>query len=89
MDDPEIFAKDKVRFELMRSFGWFISELSEHNAEYTPYFLKRDDQIADYDVPVDEYIRRSERNCVAMPKHVVSLWRARPFRLSAASNTDR
>lgn len=62
MDDPEIFAKDKVRFELMRSFGWFISESSEHNAEYTPYFLKRDDQIAAYDVPVDEYIRRSERN---------------------------
>jgi alpha-galactosidase len=62
MDNPDIFAKDKVRFELMRSFGWFVSESSEHNAEYTPYFLKRDDQIAAYDVPVDEYIHRSERN---------------------------
>jgi len=62
MDNPAIFAKDKVRFELMRSFGTFISESSEHNAEYTPYFLKRDDQIAAYDVPVDEYVRRSERN---------------------------
>lgn len=62
METPEIFAKDKVRFELMRSFGWFISESSEHNAEYTPHFLRRDDQIAEYDVPVDEYIRRSERN---------------------------
>jgi alpha-galactosidase len=62
MEDPQIFAKDKVRFELMRSFGWFVSESSEHNAEYTPYFLKRDDLIAEYDVPVDEYIRRSERN---------------------------
>ncbi|MBC8129197.1 MAG: alpha-glucosidase/alpha-galactosidase [Rhizobiaceae bacterium] len=62
MDDPETFAKDKVRFELMRSFGWFISESSEHNAEYTPYFLKHDDQIAEYDVPVDDYIRRSVRN---------------------------
>jgi alpha-galactosidase len=62
LESPEIFAKDKVRFELMRSFGWFVSESSEHNAEYTPYFLKRDDQIAAYNVPVDEYIRRSERN---------------------------
>jgi alpha-galactosidase len=62
MDDPAIFAKDKVRFELMRSFGWFVSESSEHNAEYTPYFLKDDRTIADYDVPVDEYVRRSERN---------------------------
>ena len=62
LDDPEIFAKDKIRFELMRAFGWFVSEFSEHTAEYTPYFLRREDQIAEFDVPVDEYIRRSERN---------------------------
>jgi alpha-galactosidase len=61
-EDPAIFAKDKVRFELLRQLGWFVSESSEHTAEYTPYFLRRDDQIAEYDVPVDEYIRRSERN---------------------------
>ena len=62
MDKPEIFAKDKVRFELMRLLGRFVSESSEHSAEYTPYFLRRDDQIAAYDVPVDEYVRRSVRN---------------------------
>ena len=61
-DDPAIFAQDKVRFELLRYLGWFVSESSEHTAEYTPYFLRRNDQIAAYDVPVDEYIRRSERN---------------------------
>ena len=62
MADPAIFAKDKVRFELMRALGWFVSESSEHNAEYTPHFLRRDDQIDAYDVPVDEYVRRSIRN---------------------------
>jgi alpha-galactosidase len=62
MQDPEIYRQDKVRFELMRCFGRFISESSEHNAEYTPYFLKRDALIAEFDVPVDEYVRRSERN---------------------------
>ena len=61
-EKPEIFAKDKVRFELMRVLGRFVSESSEHSAEYTPYFLRRDDQIAAYDVPVDEYVRRSVRN---------------------------
>ena len=60
--DPAIFAKDKVRFELMHQLGRFVSESSEHTAEYTPYFLRRDDQIAAFDVPVDDYIRRSERN---------------------------
>jgi alpha-galactosidase len=61
-EDPAIFGQDKVRFELLRHLGWFVSESSEHTAEYTPYFLRRDDQIAEYDVPVDEYVRRSERN---------------------------
>ena len=61
-ENPGIFARDKVRFELMRFLGRFVSESSEHSAEYTPYFLRRDDQIAAYDVPVDEYVRRSVRN---------------------------
>ncbi len=62
MENPEIYAKDKVRFELMRTLGYFVTESSEHNAEYTPYFLRRDDLIEQHDVPVDEYIRRSEDN---------------------------
>ncbi len=62
MADPKIYARDKVRFELMRVLGWFVSESSEHTAEYTPYFLRRPDQIEAFDVPVDEYVRRSERN---------------------------
>ena len=61
-EQPEIVAQDKVRFELMRVFGRFISESSEHNAEYTPHFLRSEAEIAHYDVPVDEYVRRSERN---------------------------
>ena len=64
MEDPAIYAKDKVRFELMRRFGYFVTESSEHNAEYTPYFLRDDELIERYDVPVDEYIRRSEANLV-------------------------
>ncbi|MBI1774190.1 MAG: alpha-glucosidase/alpha-galactosidase [Proteobacteria bacterium] len=62
MENPTIYTQDKVRFELMRCFGRFISESSEHNAEYTPYFLKREDLIAEFDVPVDEYLRRIRRN---------------------------
>jgi alpha-galactosidase len=64
MEDPDVYAKDKVRFELMRRFGYFVTESSEHNSEYVPYFLKNDRLIELYDVPVDEYIRRSEENLV-------------------------
>lgn len=64
MEDSEVYDKDKVRFELMRHFGYFVTESSEHNAEYSPYFLKDDELIEKFDVPVDEYIWRSEQNLV-------------------------
>jgi alpha-galactosidase len=64
MEDPDVYAKDKVRFDLMRRFGYFVTESSEHNAEYVPYFLKDDGLIELYDIPVDEYVRRSEENLV-------------------------
>ncbi|UFT98668.1 alpha-glucosidase/alpha-galactosidase [Radiobacillus kanasensis] len=62
MDDEEIYKKDKVRFEMMKRLNYFITESSEHMSEYTPYFIKRDGLIKEFDIPIDEYIRRSEEN---------------------------
>ncbi|CAN5792227.1 alpha-glucosidase/alpha-galactosidase [soil metagenome] len=64
LEDPDVFARDRVRFELMRRLGYFVTESSEHNAEYTPYFLRDDALITQFDVPVDEYIHRSEENLI-------------------------
>ena len=51
---------DMVRLELMRRFGYYITESSEHNAEYTPYFIKKSypELIDRFNVPLDEYPRR-------------------------------
>lgn len=51
---------DMVRLELMRHFGYYITESSEHNAEYTSYWIKRDrpDLIEEFNIPLDEYPRR-------------------------------
>lgn len=40
--------------------GYFVTESSEHFAEYTPWFIKpgREDLIARYKVPLDEYPKR-------------------------------
>jgi alpha-galactosidase len=62
MEKPEIFKKDKVRFEMMRRLNYFVTESSEHMSEYTPYFIKREDLIQQFDIPIDEYVRRSEVN---------------------------
>ena len=51
---------DMVRLELMRRFGYYITESSEHNAEYTPWFIKSryPGLIEQFNVPLDEYPRR-------------------------------
>jgi alpha-galactosidase len=56
-------AKDAVRFETMKQFGHFVTESSEHFAEYNSWFIKRgrDDLVQKFSVPLDEYIRRCER----------------------------
>lgn len=53
---------DKVRYEMFRRLGYFVTESSEHHSEYVPYFIKRDrpDLIEKYEIPLDEYIRRCE-----------------------------
>jgi len=59
-DDPDIGGRDKVRFEMLRKFGYYGGESSEHMAEYVPYFIRkgREDLIEQFGVPIDEYIRR-------------------------------
>jgi len=51
---------DMVRLTMMLNFGYYITESSEHNAEYTPYWIKasRPDLIDAFNIPLDEYPRR-------------------------------
>jgi alpha-galactosidase len=52
-----------TRYELLRRFSYFVTESSEHLAEYVPWFIKRDrpDLIERFGIPLDEYPRR----CIA------------------------
>jgi alpha-galactosidase len=53
---------DHVRYEVFRRTGYFVTESSEHFSEYVPWFIKpnRSDLIEQYEIPLDEYIRRCE-----------------------------
>ncbi len=55
-----IWERDPVRFELFKRLGYFVTESSEHSAEYNPYFIRRDrpELIDRFSVPIDEYINR-------------------------------
>jgi alpha-galactosidase len=52
-----------VRIEIMRHFGYYVTESSEHAAEYMPYWIKSNHPqlIDDFNIPLDEYPRRCER----------------------------
>ena len=54
---------DIVRWEFVRNFGYQVTESSEHNAEYVPWFIKRThpELIRQYGIPLDEYPRRCEQ----------------------------
>ena len=54
---------NRVRYKVLEHFGSFVTESSEHFAEYVPWFIKdgREDLIEAFNVPLDEYPRRCER----------------------------
>lgn len=54
---------DMVRFEIMRHFGYYVTESSEHLSEYSPYWIKSQypGLIDEFNIPLDEYPRRCIR----------------------------
>ena len=58
--DPEKKSKNMIRLEIMRRFGCYVTESSEHSAEYMPYWIKSayPELVAEWNIPLDEYPRR-------------------------------
>jgi alpha-galactosidase len=67
--DPEIYECDPVRFEVMRHFGYFVTESSGHFSEYVPYFRKRPDLL-------EHYAREGYRGESGFYAHNWPRWRA-------------
>jgi len=57
-------AWDLVRLEMMRHLGYYITESSEHNAEYNPWFIKSKypELIQRFNIPLDDYPARCVKN---------------------------
>jgi alpha-galactosidase len=71
----EFPARNRVRYDVLTHLGYFVTESSEHFAEYVPWYVKRDrpDLVEQFDIPLDEYPRR----CVAQ----IAGWEAERERL--------
>ena len=66
----KIEAVDFVRLEYVRRLGYYVTESSEHSAEYNNFFIKSayPELIDQYKIPLDEYPRR----CI----HQIEEWKS-------------
>ena len=66
IDDERVPGHNRVRYEMLKRLGYFVTESSEHFSEYTPWFIKRDrpDLIEQFNIPLDEYITRCENQLI-------------------------
>ncbi|MBQ9803976.1 MAG: alpha-glucosidase/alpha-galactosidase [Lentisphaeria bacterium] len=56
-------SDNMIRLEMMERFGYYVTESSEHNAEYAPFWIKHryPELIDEWNIPLDEYPRRCIR----------------------------
>jgi alpha-galactosidase len=78
--DPEGLRRH-VRVQIYELFGYFPTESSEHFAEYVPWFMRDEDEIARLRIPVGEYVRRSEENLEIYADEVRRLAAGEPFEI--------
>jgi len=48
MQDPLVYRAEMVRAEMLKHLGYYVTESSGHNSEYTPWFRKRPDLLKRY-----------------------------------------
>ena len=60
LEDPEKCGANLIRLEMIDKFGYYVTESSEHNAEYAPFWIKSGypELLAEYGIALDEYPRR-------------------------------
>ena len=63
LENAEIVKHDRVRFDLLRRLGYFMTESSEHHAEYNPWYIPHGrETVSAMEVPIDEYLRRCDES---------------------------
>ena len=65
--DGRVPPHNRVRYEMLKRLGYFVTESSEHFSEYVPWFIKDSapDLIRDFNIPLDEYIERCKAGIIS------------------------
>ena len=66
-DEGRIPPTNRVRYEMFKRLGYFVTESSEHFSEYVPWFIKQNqpELIEEFNIPLDEYIERCKAGIIS------------------------
>ena len=75
LEHPEVCGANLVRLQMMEDFGYYVTESSEHNAEYAPFWIKKNypELVTEFGIPLDEYPRRCVNQIEGWKKEYASL----------------
>ena len=78
-DNPH---KDMIRMDFINQLGYYVTESSEHSAEYTMFYIKEKypELIERFNIPLDEYPRR----CIKQ----IEGWKARRDKILAGEELE-
>ncbi|MEX0761875.1 MAG: alpha-galactosidase [Dehalococcoidia bacterium] len=85
LENPEIFSRDPVRFEVMRHFGYFVTESTRHMSEYVPYFRTDRSVMEEFGLPaikraLSTVAERADDHYVQLKEAIASTEPMRPER---------
>lgn len=55
---PEVYDRDRLRFDLMKRVGYFVTESSKHVAEYLGFYINKPAEVERLSVQVGEFLTR-------------------------------
>lgn len=66
-EEGRVPPTNRVRYEMLRRLGYFVTESSEHFSEYVPWFIKDGDTdlIDRFNIPLDEYLERCKAGIIS------------------------
>lgn len=66
-DEGRVPDTNRVRYEMFKKLGYFVTESSEHFSEYTPWFIKstHPELIERFNIPIEEYIERCKAGIIS------------------------
>lgn len=67
LDEGRVPEWNRVRYEMFKRLGYFVTESSEHFSEYVPWFIKNThpELIERFNIPLDEYLGRCQAQITA------------------------